>query len=143
MLTVACPSGSLRGPPTPAAHKLAELVLRLLEGLEQCAPCLRCRLHCSATYTTRPEETAETISPFLMAGQLAELALSQVEGLRQGPPWMRASDPWAGRQASERKNKVDFQCPFFTGRSSTGCGASHLDIFNQLTKNPLVLCRSV
>ena len=34
-------SGPLRGSPTPAARKLP--------SLKQCAPCLRCRLHCSAT----------------------------------------------------------------------------------------------
>ncbi len=34
-------SGSLCGSPTPAARKLAPL--------KQCAPFLRCRLHCSAT----------------------------------------------------------------------------------------------
>jgi len=43
------PSGFLCGSPTPAARKLAELGLSLLEGLKQCAPFLRCRLHCSAT----------------------------------------------------------------------------------------------
>ena len=57
MLAVVCPpasagassSGFLRGSPTPAAHKLAELGLGLLEWLKQCAPLIRCRLHCSAT----------------------------------------------------------------------------------------------
>ena len=49
------PPGPLRGSPTPAAHKLAELglappfILCLLEWLKQCAPLIRCRLHCSAT----------------------------------------------------------------------------------------------
>ncbi len=43
------PSDSLRGSPTPAARKLAELGLRCVEGLKQCAPSLRCRLHSSAT----------------------------------------------------------------------------------------------
>jgi len=49
-------SGALRGSPTPsallrtgpAAHKLAELVLSFVEGLKQCPPFLRCRLHGSA-----------------------------------------------------------------------------------------------
>ena len=59
-------------------------------------------------HTIRPEETAETMSPFLMAGQLAEPALSPVEGLTPGPRWKRASDPRADRQASNRKIKGDF-----------------------------------
>ena len=50
------PSGALRGSPTPsallrtgpAACKLAELVLRCVEGLKQCSPFSRCRLHCLA-----------------------------------------------------------------------------------------------
>ncbi len=67
------PSGSLRGSPTPAARKLARL--------KQCAPFLRCRLHCSATPQGQ-EETAETMSPLIIEGQLAEPALS-FEGLRQ------------------------------------------------------------
>ncbi|MDH5428121.1 MAG: hypothetical protein OEZ57_04925 [Nitrospirota bacterium] len=43
------PSDALRGSPTPAAGKLAELGLSLVEGLKQCPPFLRYRLHCSAT----------------------------------------------------------------------------------------------
>ncbi|WP_447962592.1 hypothetical protein [Nitrospira sp. Ecomares 2.1] len=45
-------------------------------------------------HTTRPEETAETMSPFLMAGQLAEPALSQVEGLIQASPISESIRPW-------------------------------------------------
>jgi len=37
-------------------------------------------------HTTRPGETWETMSPFLMADQLAESILSFVEGLKQGLP---------------------------------------------------------
>ncbi len=64
MLAVAWPSasagasfsGALRGSLTPsallrtgpAARKLAELVLRFVEGLRQCAPSLQSQLHCSA-----------------------------------------------------------------------------------------------
>ena len=42
------PSGALRRSPTPAARKLVEFVLTPWEGLKQCAPFLRCRLHGSA-----------------------------------------------------------------------------------------------
>ncbi len=56
MLAVAWPPASagasslvvLRGSLTPAARKLAELGLRCVEGLKQCAPSLRSQLHCSA-----------------------------------------------------------------------------------------------
>ncbi len=42
-------AGLLRGSPTSAAGKLAELGLTVLEGLKQCPPILQSRLHCSAT----------------------------------------------------------------------------------------------
>ncbi len=45
MLAVLWPFGSLRGSPTSAARKLAPL--------KQCAPFLRCRLHCSTTKQAR------------------------------------------------------------------------------------------
>ncbi|MDH5564452.1 MAG: hypothetical protein OEY91_12625 [Nitrospirota bacterium] len=49
MLTVAWPLRVvLRGSLNPAACKLAELVLRFVEWLRQCAPSLRSQLHCSA-----------------------------------------------------------------------------------------------
>ncbi len=54
----------------------------------RCAQTLRAFSPVSAVllgHTTRPEETAETMSPLLMADQLAEPALS-FEGLIQGQP---------------------------------------------------------
>jgi len=41
--------GHLRGSPTPAVRKLAELGLDPVEGLKQCAPFLRGWLHGSPT----------------------------------------------------------------------------------------------
>ena len=44
-------------------------------------------------HTTRPGETAEKMSPLIMAEQIAELVLNFAEGLRQGPPDDRSVHP--------------------------------------------------
>ena len=50
--------------------------------------------------TTRPEETAETMSPFLMAGQLATL--------RQGPPMNESIRLWGQPVGVDLKNQGEF-----------------------------------
>jgi len=58
-------------------------------------------------HTTRPGETPETMSPFMMENPLAEPVLRLLEGLKQGPQFIRASAHKAEQQASgsEREEK--------------------------------------
>jgi hypothetical protein len=69
------PSDPLRGSPTPAAHKLATL--------KQCAPFLRCCLHCSATPQGQKRLWKRCVS--FIESQLAEPVLRLRDVLRQGP----------------------------------------------------------
>ena len=88
------PSGALRGSPTPAARKLAEPVLSLIEGLKHCPPFLRCRLPCSAMPPGQGSVVLE-VGPTRMA---QTRPASSSERPLMGP---------AGRHQSMLKKRVD------------------------------------